>query len=191
MSSPPRPPYGELIEEARAAARLSKREAARRAGISDAWWRYVIAGRQGETPVPGSPETVAAMARAVGVTPERLETEGQRPDAAEILRTEPSPVPRRSELPAPDPADESLAREAAVLFPADPVKQGIWRRSEPREMRLARIEAVTKYPDDLTKQLIWLSPEPEKVKLEIIAFIDSKRGEGPPEHGEDGASAAG
>src|SRR5580692_9792361 len=86
MSRSPKPPYGELIERARGDAGLSKREAARRAGISDAWWRYVTEGRQGDTPVPGTAGTVAAMARAVGLSPERLEEEGQRKDAADALR---------------------------------------------------------------------------------------------------------
>lgn len=97
VSSPPKPPpYGALIEEARKAAGLSKREAARRAGISDAWWRYVTEGRQGETPVPGTAETVAAMARAVGLPADRLEREGGRKDAADALRSGAlAPVPAR------------------------------------------------------------------------------------------------
>jgi transcriptional regulator with XRE-family HTH domain len=79
------PPYGELIEAAREAAGLSRREAARRAGISDAWWRYVTRGWQ-NGPITGPADTVATMARVTGVTPERLESEGQRPDAAARLR---------------------------------------------------------------------------------------------------------
>lgn len=80
------PPHGALIEEAREKARLSRREAARRAGISGNWWKFVVTGYQGETPVRGGAETVARMARVVGLSPERLESDGQRPDAAEILR---------------------------------------------------------------------------------------------------------
>lgn len=79
------PPYGELIEAAREAAGLSRREAARRAGISDAWWRYVTRGWQ-NGPITGPADTVAVMARVVGLTPERLESEGERPDAAGKLR---------------------------------------------------------------------------------------------------------
>src|SRR5580692_86725 len=108
MSRSPKPPYGELIERARGDAGLSKREAARRARISDAWWRYVTEGRQGDTPVPGTADTVAAMARVVGLSPERLEEEGQRKDAADVLRKmlrEPQ-APRLRAAPEP-----SLARE--------------------------------------------------------------------------------
>lgn len=46
-------------------------------------------------PYRGSARTIAHMARVVGVTPEELEHDGQRPDAAEvlvrILRNEPPP----------------------------------------------------------------------------------------------------
>ena len=88
MNRPPEqplPPYGVLIEAVREKAGLSRREAARRAGISDAWWRYVAAGWQ-NGPVTGTADTVAAMAHAVGVAPGDLEEEGERPDAAEALR---------------------------------------------------------------------------------------------------------
>lgn len=70
--------------------KLSVREAASRAGISEGWWRQVVRGYQplkggGKAPMTGSAETVASMARVVGVTPEQLE-EAERPDAAEELR---------------------------------------------------------------------------------------------------------
>ena len=127
MNRPPRPPYGELIETARENARLSRREAARRAGISDSWWRYVAAGWQ-NGPVPGSAETVAAMARVVNVSPEELEAEGERPDAARVLREmlREKPPPARS---VPDLAEAPDV--AAVLFPGDKLKQAIWRLLDP------------------------------------------------------------
>ncbi|GAB7041185.1 MULTISPECIES: helix-turn-helix domain-containing protein [Catenuloplanes] len=69
-------PHGQLIEQAREAARprLSAREAARRAGISEGRWRQVVTGRQsvggGQTiEISTKPATVAAMARAVGLDP--------------------------------------------------------------------------------------------------------------------------
>lgn len=63
-------PLGELIEHARGS--LSKREAARRAGISEGRWRQIVTGQQkagGGIVVPANPrrETVIAMAEAVGV----------------------------------------------------------------------------------------------------------------------------
>ena len=93
MTRPPEPPpEGVLIESARRDAKLSVREAARRAGISEGWWRQVVKGYQSLSggsfgavrAVPA--ETVAKMARAAGVTPEQMEGEGRRPDAAKILR---------------------------------------------------------------------------------------------------------
>lgn len=71
--------------------KLSVREAARRAGISEGWWRQIVNGWQpvsggGGAPVRGPAPTVARMAQIVGVTPEELATTGERPDAAEELR---------------------------------------------------------------------------------------------------------
>lgn len=68
-------PLGELLEHARAdVLHISIREAARRAGISEAHWRHVVAGQQvkgGEAiPVRPTMRTVVAMARAVNVEPE-------------------------------------------------------------------------------------------------------------------------
>ncbi len=64
-------PLGALLEQAREARGLSKREAARRAGISDGRWRQVVSGEQksGELTIPVNPRasTVISMARAVGV----------------------------------------------------------------------------------------------------------------------------
>jgi transcriptional regulator with XRE-family HTH domain len=83
-------PEGKLISYARMIAGLSVREAARRAGISEARWRQIANGYQvtrGEYfPEVGSPAgTVARMARGVYVTPEALEEAG-RADAAGELR---------------------------------------------------------------------------------------------------------
>jgi len=87
----PRPPEAELLYLARSGQHLSIREAARRAGISENRWRQVEAGyqtvRKGvRVPANATAATLASMARAVGLTPDRLEAEGQRPDAAGILR---------------------------------------------------------------------------------------------------------
>lgn len=64
-------PLGALLEDARTRKLLSKREAARLAGISEGRWRQVVTGKQkaGDVIVPVNPRanTVAAMARAVEV----------------------------------------------------------------------------------------------------------------------------
>lgn len=111
------PPYGELLENARTRARLSRREAARRSGISDNWWRAVVSGSQNNgAPAHGSPETVAAMARAVGVNPDQLEQAGN-PDAAEVLReiesSEPPSRENRMRL-VPDSQDDDDEMTAMV-----------------------------------------------------------------------------
>jgi len=60
-------PHGRLLEAARGG--MSKREAARRAGISEGRWRQVVTGVQsaGGTTIPVNPrrETLIAMAKAV------------------------------------------------------------------------------------------------------------------------------
>lgn len=64
---------GVLLEQARASLRISRREAARRAGISEAHWRQVIVGEQYRrgraVPVTPKPRTVVAMALAVLLDP--------------------------------------------------------------------------------------------------------------------------
>lgn len=93
MTRPPEPPpEGVLIESAREEAKLSVREAARRAGISEGWWRQVVKGHQSLSggaygivrDVPA--ETVAWMANATGrVSPDEL-TKAGREDAARELK---------------------------------------------------------------------------------------------------------
>jgi hypothetical protein len=96
---PPPTPEGFLIRRMRETAvpRLSIRAAASRVGISPETWGSVERGyRYSRTGGPYAWEvsyrqfsapaaTVAKMANAVGLTPERLAAEGQRPDAAEVL----------------------------------------------------------------------------------------------------------
>lgn len=76
------------MDAARRRARLSIREAARRAGMSDARWRQITSGYQsvsGEPiPVTAPAETLARMAQVVGVTGEELQRAG-REDAATAL----------------------------------------------------------------------------------------------------------
>jgi transcriptional regulator with XRE-family HTH domain len=84
------PPEGALIKAALAAARISQREAARRAGISDTRWRQIVSGYQAvggeKVPFRSPDETLARMAHAVNVSPEQLEAAG-RAESAAALRT--------------------------------------------------------------------------------------------------------
>lgn len=88
---PEQRPEGALIEAARERMepKLSGRAAASAAGISDGRWRqivngYLSAGQGNYIPVVAPPETLARMARVVGVTPEDLTRVG-REDAAGVL----------------------------------------------------------------------------------------------------------
>lgn len=153
MNRPPEPPpaYGALIEAAREAAGLSRREAARRAGISDAWWRYVVQGWQ-NGPISGAADTVAKMARVVGVTPDELETEGQRADAARVLREVLSAEPPAGAASGSsftpgggrdnDPKDDAAAHMFAGDTSRARLLRSIWRYSEDEEKRFELIEVV-------------------------------------------------
>lgn len=86
---PEPPPEAKLIRIAREAARIQVRAAARAAGVSKSHWAAVEAGYERRDglyrPMSGtSAATIAHMAHAVGLPPERLEVAG-RPDAAEVL----------------------------------------------------------------------------------------------------------
>jgi transcriptional regulator with XRE-family HTH domain len=108
MNDRPAPPAeGELITRALKAKKLSVREAARRAGISEGWWRQIVKGYQslsggGYGPVRGPAETLARMAKVVDVTPEQLTKVG-RNDAATELRK----LGERPDI-APDDLDELM-----------------------------------------------------------------------------------
>ena len=101
------PPLGALIEGARKRRRLSQNAAAAAAGISGTHWRRVV---QGE---PGTAETVARMAHAVGVTPAELEQVG-RGDAADELRVL-DPVARQHERRAQHDEREQRAADGTAL----------------------------------------------------------------------------
>lgn len=84
------PGHGALIRLAREAQGISPETAAARMPFkfSGSSWRHVEAGYRGagakRIEVPGKPSTVAAMARTVGITAERMQE--HNPAAAEILR---------------------------------------------------------------------------------------------------------
>lgn len=82
-------PEGELLASALKIKGISARTAATQAGMSDARWRQIVNGYAsagaGQTiEVVGPDETIARMARVVGVTPEQLRAAG-RGTAADLL----------------------------------------------------------------------------------------------------------
>ena len=125
---PDQPPEGRLIAAAADRLDISIREAARRAGLSYGRWRQIVKGYQNISPgvygeVRNAPaRTVAKMARVVGVTAEQMETEGQRPDVAEILRQDadirpvPGPPARRKYADDDDPVTAGYVREIHALL---------------------------------------------------------------------------
>lgn len=137
MEASPPAPEGALIHRARESAEISIPAAAKAAGITDTRWSQIERGRERrkgtDVPARAKAGTLARMARAVGVSPERLETEGARPDAAEILReilrsVTPEPGPPRNpfaHLAPPEPEDDA----AWVMFPdpGDKLLRWIWR----------------------------------------------------------------
>ena len=101
MQRPEQPPEGRVIAAALERSSLSIREASKRAGISYGRWRQVVSGIQNVSrgniaPVTNVPAaTIARMALAAGATPEEMEREGRRPDAAQMMRAGvPTPRPR-------------------------------------------------------------------------------------------------
>jgi transcriptional regulator with XRE-family HTH domain len=87
---PPVPPDAAVIRLAREGAGISMAHAAERARMSKARWVQIENGREtrrGQVrPVRAKPVTIAHMAHAVNLPPERLESEGRNPEAAAILR---------------------------------------------------------------------------------------------------------
>jgi hypothetical protein len=124
-------PEGRLIAAAAKSKNLSIREAARRAGLSYGRWRQVTAGYQnvspGEFAIVNAPAlTVARMAAAVNLTPEQVETQGQRPDAAAIMRSD------DIDLTAPDvPPDSALP---PILQGLDPHELGPYLAAVERDL---------------------------------------------------------
>lgn len=140
-------------------------QAAAVAGVSLARWSHIENGhetRQGTTrPVKAKADTLARMARAISLSPERLESEGQRPDAAEILReilrTPPEgPATERplAAVPGPGVLPDDPSDKEVVLFIArqpDPGKQELLAMAwtlpgAERKQRLEMVRGLTEDP---------------------------------------------
>jgi hypothetical protein len=148
MERPPAPPEAVLIRLAREAAGIPIAAAAERAGVSVARWSQIEAGseiRHGQvSPVTGRAGTIARMAGAIpGISPERLASEGQRPDAAEILgeieRQEAQPSPHLASVPVPPPASAEALIEA---IRSKPMRQMGAHMAEEVDKRLPRLAGL-------------------------------------------------
>lgn len=84
------PPEGALIADALKRARISGRQAAADAGMSDARWRQITKGYQSvqgnHSPVRAPAETLARMALVVDVTPDQLREAGREDAANELVQ---------------------------------------------------------------------------------------------------------
>jgi len=119
---PAPPPEAVLIRRVRVAAGMGIPEAARRAGISVARWSQVENGRETRKgvvkAVRAKPGTIAHMAGAVGIDAERLEAEGEHPEAAAVLRE--MDRPHLAAVPSLPPEDAQQAERADAIFPELP-----------------------------------------------------------------------
>lgn len=158
--SPARPPEAELVRRARRRQRISIRQAAAAADISESRLRQIEAGYQTVTkgvqiPTLASDVTLAHLAKAYDVTPDELE-DARRPDAAEVLREIiRTALPRPVLVPSLPPAGrlaEWLATATdemiAVRVAHDEVAWKVWNlpggdgRLLSREKRLALLAVV-------------------------------------------------
>lgn len=145
---PEPPPEGRLIALAQKRARLSGRKSASRAGMSEGHWRAIVTGARSIAsgtwvPVRAPAETLARMARVVGVTPEQLDEAG-RPDAAEELRAIDGPPTGETFDEVMDDAERMLAAVAEKLL-----RPGIEERK--RRRREAAIEIIRQELEDSTE----------------------------------------
>lgn len=145
---PEQRPEGTLIAAALKRSRLSQRQAATRAGISENRWRAIMHGYQNISagvfaPIRGPGDTVARMARVVGVAPEQLEEAG-RADAAEELRNLPPEKPAGPDRPTVPPEVVELLDQRLAE---------VTERIAAREVRI--VEALRKaLGDEATEKLL-------------------------------------
>jgi transcriptional regulator with XRE-family HTH domain len=88
---PDPPAEAALLRLVRKARDITVADAAKAVGISKAWLSSIenghdTRGPEGVRPVRASDTIVAHLAAYLRISPERLETEGDRPDAALVLR---------------------------------------------------------------------------------------------------------
>ncbi|MET9819635.1 helix-turn-helix transcriptional regulator [Streptomyces sp. NPDC006355] len=129
-STRPEPPReAPLIDAARKRIRLTVREVARQARISEAHWRQIISGYEslghGEfREVHAKPETLARIALVLDLTPDQLRRVGREDAAVALEEITPDPVEEEPASYAP-PADAVYAIMAALPLE---VQQEVIRR---------------------------------------------------------------
>lgn len=115
-------------------SRISQREAARRAGIHESWWRTLVAGGQqrGDAWVPakGAPETYLSMATVVGVE-----------DEVRGLLGDEAPTWSQKSVPEVTQSPDTLDVDSSATTPA--TVEAI--RRDPRLMDVARVQLLRQY----------------------------------------------
>lgn len=165
MDTPAAPPYGDLFERARKSRRITIQRAAASAGIVKQTWIDIVKGR---TARPKA-DTLAAMALAVGVPPDRLEAQGHQGEAAEILREMLRESPDRPAV------DSRVARPRPALVPP-PVTEGT-----PAEIERDRL--LAEYPDDEVLRMISRGHgvKTSQVVMEMLDWLGSQGPWAPPQ----------
>ncbi len=194
---PAPPPDAVLIRLVREAANLSAADVARKAGISSVRLTQIENGyetRAGHVkPVRARPGTYAHIAHALGITAERLEGEGVRPEAVPILREierqeeadaehagEPGTpdTPDTPESTAPGPA--AIASAKAVLALMGPAEEQVRAEIARARMRHGRdgLPGSLVFPADDREARLWdLEALPEDERVGYIAFLRTKAAE--------------
>jgi len=193
---PAQPPEGRLIAAAAARMKLSIREAARRAGISYGRWRQIVQGYQNVSPGSYAPvhapaRTVARMAQVVGIPAEAMETSGQRPDVAEVMRETPAPEPSRDLPPNFPGVTPEMAADSRPYTDAVRDLVGLARTHHPDGMLAGR--AV--FPLDKRGAFYWdaslaLFPDSEEAVIQLTALALAHAAQRDAA-GREGSSAAG
>lgn len=193
MDKPAAPPDASLIRLVREAAGMSTQDVARKAGISAVRLTQVENGyetRNGQIrAVHAKPGTMAHIAHALEISPERLEQEGQRPDAAPILReilrseeearavaeAEPEESESVQEVPASGLATVAAANAIAALM--EPAIQSVWTDVNRARMRNPHASATEIFSNAREVRLWGLDALPEDERAGYIAFLRVKRNE--------------
>lgn len=210
MDKPAPPPEAVLLRRIRIAAGIRASAAAAEVAkhslrrFSASRWSQIENGyetRDGSYKLVRAPaDTLARMAgvlHAYGLTPERLETEGQRPDAAEIFREMlragplPEPPPPLSAVPVPLSRAAKLAalRKVAAILPAATARElemldtVVWRLAEDDEDSMLAV--IWQAPSG--RRPGELAPRQERVAM-LVKWLatDPRDDPGGSEQGESG-----
>lgn len=187
METRPEPsPEGRLIDDARAAAGLSVREAARRTGISNTRWNQIRDGSHAPA------KTIAKMARVAGVTPGQLETEGRRPDAAAVLA---GLLAEDDELTLPG-VPPAAASDVMALRIGETIRAEMHKLAASIELEVATARAAGRAEDrifaDETEAALWAIPlMSEEDRILRIAWVRARPPAGPARRNSPPATLAG